>query len=211
MADHSRKNIEAYGRNAATLAQSYNAVSTPDAVPGFAQTLSAYADKGRYWALDIGCGTGRDAAWMAVQGFNVVAIDGTADMLAQAQREKSHKHIMYLQDTAPELSWTKALGLRFDVILMSAFLFHLDARERQDFYGHLKDLIKDDSYIYMTLRHGPVPEGRRMFTVPLEELRIFAAENDLRFKNLGRQGDVLGRADVSWDHVELKKPPRLIR
>lgn len=37
-------------------------------------------------ALDIGCGTGIDAAWMAAQGAMVTAVDGSAEMLAVAQR-----------------------------------------------------------------------------------------------------------------------------
>lgn len=203
MSDNSHKNLSTYNRDAERLAKTYNSKSTPELSPDFAREVLKLQGKDNLWALDIGCGSGRDAVWMAEQGFNVVGVDGSADMLEQAKLEKSHRLIQYLLDVAPDLENLKALAKKFDIILMSAFLFHLDVDERQVFYKNLKELTKEGTYVYMTLRHGPVPEGRKMFEVPLEELEELAREQGINFNYLGRKEDPLGREDISWDHVGL--------
>jgi hypothetical protein len=58
----------------------------------------------------------------------------------------------------------------------------------------------------MNVRHGPVPAGRKMFDIKLNELERFAADNKLHFHHLGCVPDALGRKDVSWDNIALHFP-----
>ena len=39
--------------------------------------------------LEVGCGTGREAAWMAARGLDVTATDASAAMLAEARKKSS--------------------------------------------------------------------------------------------------------------------------
>ncbi len=204
MSGSSKKNISVYGAQAGLLAKVYNAVATPDAVPDFAAVLLQMPDRDKLWALDLGCGSGRDAAWMADQGFNVVAVDGAPEMLAELKKSNARPNIQILQDAAPEIAELKKLGRKFDVFLMNAFLFHMNEKEREIMYENLKEVSNAGAYVYVTLRHGPVPQGRAMFSVPVEELAGFAKRSSFVFKDLGRRDDPLGRKDVSWDHIALR-------
>lgn len=141
-----KQNLATYDATASTLIDSYNTIHAPDIFPAFVETLLQHptAKRKQINILNIGCGTGRDSKWIADQGFNGVAVDGSKKMLELAQKHNNHKNIKYICDIAPALDKTHALKKRFDIVLIHAFLFHLDKEDRQKFYGSLETLTKDD-------------------------------------------------------------------
>jgi len=198
------ENIKTYDAQASTLASAYNTVTTPETLPDFATHILSLPNIACKRALDVGCGSGRDAFWMAQQGLAVDAIDGSAEMLNEARTQQSHPLIHYIQDMAPNIPALQQLARKYDIVLMNAFLFHFDADERQAFYKALTPLLRPQSYVYVTLRHGPVPEGRTMYAVPLQELEDFAKAHNGASHYLGLKDDPLKRPGVKWDHVCLK-------
>jgi hypothetical protein len=52
---------------------------------------------------------------------------------------------------------------------------HLDADERVRAMSRLAELAKPGAMLALLLRHGPVPEGRRMFQVTADETVALAA------------------------------------
>ena len=60
--------------------------------------------------LDIGAGTGRDAAWFAWQGHDVIAVEPATSMRAEAQRRHADPHIRWVDDQLPQLSMLSAWG-----------------------------------------------------------------------------------------------------
>ena len=214
MGQSNNQNIDVYGRDAGKLSQSYNAVTTDAILPKFTARVEALcrAKGGAQGlsALDIGCGTGRDASWLAAQGFQVAACDGAAGMIAAAQQGNAHAQIDYFVDTAPELTATLARGQRYDVILMNAFIFHFDYRGKDNalsqLFDHVVTLGQPDALIYTNLRHGPIPAGRQMFDIPADVVADHAKARGLIYEDLGRSADGLGRADVSWTDIVLRFP-----
>lgn len=81
--------------------------------------LECFSPNGK--TLDIGCGSGRDTAWLAKNGFEVMGIDASVGMLEEAR--KRHQELTFQQIALPELagitdgSYTNAL--------CSAALMHL--------------------------------------------------------------------------------------
>ncbi|MCC7531066.1 MAG: class I SAM-dependent methyltransferase [Candidatus Melainabacteria bacterium] len=75
--------------------------------------------------LDIGSGTGRDAAALALRGYDVVAVEPADSMIAASKQLHSDKTINWLQDRLPDLKKTMHLGSAFDVILLSAVWMHV--------------------------------------------------------------------------------------
>jgi SAM-dependent methyltransferase len=193
----------AYSNNISDFAKIYNSVSTPEVLPDFVQTILEYENRNDVSILDVGCGVGRDAFWLAEQGFKVWAIDSSPEMINNAKENLPHNNIVYLHDSAPDLNEIKALGKKFDVVLMSAFLFHLDTHERKQFLENLKSLVKENAYVFISLRYGPIPEGRVMYEVGLLELEDFANQNGFNYEFLRTEQDALGRKDVHWKYVSL--------
>jgi ubiquinone/menaquinone biosynthesis C-methylase UbiE len=67
------------------LASNYDSAFTQRAPARFLRTLvwshlEPHVEAG-CWALDLGCGTGEDAMWLARKGCHVTAVDGSPLML----------------------------------------------------------------------------------------------------------------------------------
>jgi SAM-dependent methyltransferase len=80
--------------------------------------------------FDIGAGTGRDAAWLAGQGHQVVAIEPAGAMRRRGQELHPDDRIRWLDDRLPALTTTIRLGLAADLILLSAVWHHLGPSDR---------------------------------------------------------------------------------
>ena len=61
-------------------------------------------------ALDIGAGTGRDAAGLAQRGYDVVAVEPVREMREGAMRLHPEPNIVWIDDGLPELAVTAGLG-----------------------------------------------------------------------------------------------------
>lgn len=119
--------------------------------------------------LDIGSGTGRDAAWFAAMGHRVVAVEPTDEMRLPAMALHPSPLIEWLDDSLPDLALLRRRGERFDVVMLTAVWMHLDAPQRRSAMPNVTSLVRAGGAMIMTLRHGPVPPGRRMFEVSPEE------------------------------------------
>lgn len=129
--------------------------------------------------LDIGAGTGRDAAGFAALGYEVVAAEPTDELREGARRLHDGAAIEWLDDGLPELGVLRARGDCFDVVTMTAVWMHLDEAERRRGKPNVASLLRPCGVLAMTLRYGPVPPGRRMFEVSAGETTALAASSGL--------------------------------
>jgi hypothetical protein len=66
-------------------------------------------------------------------------------------------------------------------------------------------LVRKGGIVIMSLRHGPVPSGRRMFEVSAEETVALARRSNL-FCTLNREAEAsLRQPGVSWTRLALQK------
>ncbi|RYF42322.1 MAG: class I SAM-dependent methyltransferase [Comamonadaceae bacterium] len=156
--------------------------------------------------LDIGAGTGRDAAALARMGHRVTAVEPTAELRAYGEQAHAGLGIAWIDDGLPQLPVLRARGQRFDLILLTAVWMHLDAQERRDGMAALATLLAPGGRISFSLRHGPVPEGRRMFDVSAAALAAEAAPHGLASVCVVETPGLFGRQDVSWTRVVLQGP-----
>lgn len=156
-------------------------------------------------ALDIGAGTGRDAAALARRGFRVTAAEPTAEMSTHGQRLHAGLDITWIDDALPQLPLLSARSEVYDLIMLTAVWMHLDAEERAVAMQALAPLLADGGRLVITLRHGPVPPGRRMFEVSADEVIAAAQPYGLELLHRGARGDMLSRGGVHWDVLMLEK------
>src|SRR5260370_16918750 len=115
--------------------------------------------------LDVGAGTGRDAAALAALGHTVVAVEPTPELRAHGQRLHPEAAITWIDDSLPDLGKVHARAERFDLVLLTAVWMHLDSGERERAMARIAGLLQPGALVTLLLRHGPVPAGRRMFDV----------------------------------------------
>lgn len=160
--------------------------------------------------VDIGSGTGRDAAWFAANGHHVVAVEPTDALREAAQRIHSWPAIEWLNDSLPELRVLSSRGDRFDLVMLTAVFMHLDAEQRRRAMPNLASLMQGNGAMIMSLRHGPVPHGRRMFAVSAEETielaRAHGLHPVLNFRSDSSE-EINRRAGVTWTRLAFVKAP----
>jgi len=186
-----------YGAQAQALAAQYESVTFADVHRDVLHLFPRTAGT----VLDIGAGSGRDAAALARMGHRVTAVEPTAELRAEGQRLHVDGAIDWRDDHLPDLARTRASGQRYDLILLTAVWMHLDAQERATAMQALAALLAEGGRAVMSLRHGPVPEGRRMFDVSADETIALAASHGLTVCHHSKREDMLGREGVSWSFL----------
>jgi SAM-dependent methyltransferase len=162
--------------------------------------------------LDVGSGTGRDAAWFASMGHRVVAVEPTDAMRIPAMALHSSPLIEWLDDSLPDLALLLARGEKFDVIMLTAVWMHLDAEQRRRAIPNLASLVRQGGAVIMQIRHGSVPMGRRMFEVsPEETIELARTQNlhpvlNLRTESRQEQNRIAGITWTSLAFVKGKGP-----
>lgn len=129
--------------------------------------------------MDIGAGTGRDAACFAEMGHQVVAVEPLDAMRIPAMALHQSPRIEWLDDSLPDLAVLRERGERFDLVMLTALWMHLDAAQRIRAMQNVAALTRSGATVVMTIRHGPVPPGRRMFDVSADETIELAAMHAL--------------------------------
>jgi SAM-dependent methyltransferase len=199
---------QGYGETADVLATQYESRSFADVHRGLLPVLPTAPAR----ALDIGAGTGRDAAALAALGHTVLAVEPTQEMRAHGQRLHPSPAIEWLDDSLPELARVRARvrarNERFNLVMMTAVWMHLDEAERTRAMACVADLVAPGGLMTLSLRHGPVPAGRRMFDVSPAETRALAARHGLATVYEKDRPSVFNADGVWWDVLAFRAPPR---
>ena len=127
-----------YDDNASRLATAYEAVPPTLTREWLADLLPAAPAL----VVDVGAGTGRDAGGFAAAGYEVIAVEPSAAMRAEAARLHPSAQIRWLPDSLPGLTTTFRLGLAADVVLLSAVWQHIAPADRPRAFRKLVGLLR---------------------------------------------------------------------
>jgi 2-polyprenyl-3-methyl-5-hydroxy-6-metoxy-1,4-benzoquinol methylase len=111
---------------------------------------------------DIGAGTGRDAAWFADKGHDVLAVEPVRELREAGQTLHAAANIKWLDDRLPYLGALPTFGT-FDLVTLCAVWQHLTENERTIALPRLANMIAASGMLIMSLRNGPGALGRRVF------------------------------------------------
>lgn len=196
--------IDAYDGQAGILAERYEAVSSEQML---ADVLPVIPGGGASkLALDVGAGTGRDAAWLTSLGYEVVAAEPAAGMRRVAAEKHRSSGIRWVSDALPSLDHVHGLGLGYDLVLLSAVWQHVSPADRPRSFRKLATLMKPGGVLVMTLRHGPAPPEMQMHSTSSAEIEGLARTHGLEVLRVAASSDQGGRAGVTWDVMALRMP-----
>lgn len=184
------------------LAARYETVNPVD----LHRQMSDYLPPAPAAILDIGAGSGRDAAWLAKQGYTVLAVEPSATMRQEGQRRHADPKLSWLADSLPGLDAVFRLGAAFDVILLSAVWMHVAPSDRPRAFRKLITLLKPGGLIALSLRLGPPEPDREMYPVDDTEIETLARAHGVTVLQTDRVADRLGRPEIAWVQMVLRLP-----
>jgi SAM-dependent methyltransferase len=192
---------ENYADEAPELLKRYESISFADAHAPVLQLIPSAPCR----TLDIGAGTGRDAAGLVALGHSVVAVEPTEELRRGAMLLHPSPMIQWLDDSLPSLAAVRARKEKFDLVMLMAVWMHLDEGQRQLAMPNVSTLVRNGGIVIMSLRHGPIPPGRRMFEVTAEETIALAQHSNL-LCTLSREAESsLRQPGVSWTRLAFRK------
>ncbi|MEM9435371.1 MAG: class I SAM-dependent methyltransferase [Pseudomonadota bacterium] len=118
--------------------------------------------------LDVGAGTGRDAAWFASLSHRVVAVEPVDALRRAGMAMHNSPKISWIKDALPELPNTISLGQAFDIVLLCAVWQHLDDADRRTALSTLRSVTVDGGKVIVSIRHGAGAPTRPVFPAHVE-------------------------------------------
>ncbi len=108
---------------------------------------------------DVGCGSGRDAAWLQAHGYPAIGFDASEAMLAEARRR--HPEVVFRQASLPGLEGVDRA--RFANVLCETVIMHLDAEQIGSATARLLDILMPGGVLYLSWRVGDGADRRDDF------------------------------------------------
>ncbi len=190
--------LEYYNQNAASFARSTVNVEFSQMQDRFCSRLEPGAR-----ILDFGCGSGRDAKAFIDAGFEVTAIDGSAELCKIASELIGAPVKQMLFQELDEVG-------AYDGIWACSSILHLTREELPGVLRRMERALVDDGIIYTSFKLGNFEgvRGGRYFTNFTEETFRALLEEvpELEIEELWVTGDVRpGRENEQWLNLILGK------
>lgn len=139
--------LHAYDHEAKQFADDWHEQPPPDDMYAL---LTHYFVRGA--TADIGCGSGRDVAWLHANGFDAIGYDVSEGLLAQARVRYPDLHFM--RAALPELEGVES-G-RFRNVLCETVIMHLEPVQIAQATRRLLDILEPGGTLFLSWR---VTEG----------------------------------------------------
>lgn len=194
-----------YAENAAELISRYESLTFPQKHQALLELVPGRCSR----VLDVGAGTGGDAGWLAERGHEVVAVEPTAEFRNYASTRYPSRRIEWVDDCLPDLAAVVGRRQSFGLIVVSAVWMHLDREERAAAMRVLESLLSPGGLLYISLRHGPIPDGRTMFDVtPAETVADGEASGlEVVLNRCEASAQAMNRqAGITWSQLAFLKP-----
>ncbi|MBN9491256.1 MAG: class I SAM-dependent methyltransferase [Alphaproteobacteria bacterium] len=138
-----RTTLGAYDRDAAAFADDWEAQPTPvdmhDVVRRFFRPGPT---------ADIGCGAGRDTAWLDVNGYSACGYDASQGLLQEARRR--HPHLRFLPAVLPRLEGIADES--FVNVLCETVIMHLEPGDVTPAVARLLEILAPGGTLYLSWR-----------------------------------------------------------
>jgi SAM-dependent methyltransferase len=191
-----------YDQNAREASSRYESISAVETLGWFSDLVPAQPSL----VLDVGAGSGRDAAWLARQGHDVVAAEPAPAMRHEGERRHGETGVRWIHDRLPGLEAVHRIGLSFDIILLNAVWMHVAPGDRPRAFRKLMSLLKPGGRLVITLRHGPAEPERGMHEVHPGEIGTLARDHGAFVERQVTSADRMGRPEVSWTQLVVRLP-----
>ena len=99
--------------------------------------------------LEIGCGTGKNTAWLLTKAKNITAVDLSAEMLAKAKQKINSEHVHFIQ--ADILQDWNFIDTKYNLVSFSLVLEHIENLEQ--IFDKVSKVIAPGGHVYIGELH----------------------------------------------------------
>jgi len=139
-----RATLAAYDQDAAAFAEDWHAQPAP---VDLQEIVARLFIKGGATA-DIGCGSGRELAWLNANGYPGVGFDASDGLLAEARSR--YPALEFAHAELPELAGIAASS--FDNVLCETVIMHLDRAQIAPSVRRMLDITRPGGVFYLSWR-----------------------------------------------------------
>jgi len=101
-------------------------------------------------AIDLGCGTGRNALWLARRGWEVTGVDGSKVGLTMARDQAAREGLRLTLVEADLRSYTPAPS-HFELVVIANI--HTEPSLRDDFFARAAAAVAPGGHLYLVGHH----------------------------------------------------------
>jgi len=141
-----RTTLAAYDTAAATFARDWHDQPPPSDLHAI---VNRFFVKGS--VADIGCGSGREVAWLAASGFPAQGFDASEGLLAEARRR--YPQLAFSHAELPQLNGMASAS--FDNVLCETVIMHLAHTAITPSVRRLLDIVRPGGVLYLSWRVTP--------------------------------------------------------
>ena len=178
------KTIDYYNENAETF---YQRTVGLDLIEIYEKFLKQVPDS--CTILDVGCGSGRDTLYFLNNGYEVISIDASSEMVKLSSKlTKQNTSLLRIED----------IGFKdqFEGIWACASLLHIDESKTTDVYHKLRAAMKMNGCCYASYKYGNGTEVR--------EGRYYSHYDEDSFQKMFENIKGLEIVEL-WDTLDLKE------
>ena len=139
-----RPTLAAYDNDAAAFAKDWHEQPAP---VDLQEIVARYFIRGGITA-DVGCGSGREVAWLNANGFPAVGFDASDGLLAEARSR--YPELDFAHAELPGLKGIVAGS--YDNVLCETVIMHLDRAQIAPSVGRMLDILKPSGILYLRWR-----------------------------------------------------------
>jgi ubiquinone/menaquinone biosynthesis C-methylase UbiE len=100
--------------------------------------------------LEIGCGTGKNTAWIISKAKNTLAVDLSDEMLAKAKTKIQAANLKFIQADINN-EWSFVNNEKFDLVTFSLVLEHIENLD--GVFENLNKVVATNGYVYVGELH----------------------------------------------------------
>jgi len=151
--------------------------------------------------LDVGSGSGRDAAALARMGYKVTAVEPSSTLISMARALHRGSGVHWIHDGLPDLRHVRQA--MFDFIMLSAVWMYVPPRDRHASAATLARMTRPGGRIALSLRELADDEPGIFRRDDVDRTAAMFAEHG--FEGLARYetGDTLRRLGKKWTTLVL--------
>ena len=189
--------IDGYAEDSSFLIQSFEAISSPDLL----SHVLDFIPQSNCRVIEIGAGTGRDAAWLASKGLNVSAVEPVLEFREAGKSLHPSPLIEWFNDSLPSLPKIIRQQQSYQLALLIAVWQHVPKNDKITSLTNLHSILDQKGKLIISVRNGSGALNRKCYPTSSNETISIAQQCGLKLVFSSNAISVQKnnkKSDVTW-------------